>query len=215
MSKSTAYLQETYFFDFSSVAIQSYIHCYKKGKISKKEIAIDLYHRVRDGWRYDPYDLSFEKESYKSSTIIQKSKGHCIEKSILLISCFRGLEIPARLRLSKVKNHIAVERLTEKFGTNVLTPHGSVDVCIDNKWIKLSPAFNASMCKISKVPPLDFDGENDAMLQKFNDRGDKFMEYIEDYGYFKDVPLSFMIQNVKDHYPSIFDKDDNITSFKL
>lgn len=71
-----------------------------------------------------------------------------MDKSIVLIVCLRALGIPARIHLAKVKNHIGVERLTEKFGTNELTNHGMVNVYIDGKWLKISPAFNASMCKM-------------------------------------------------------------------
>ncbi len=174
-----------------------------------------MYLKVRDSWRYDPYNLSLSKENYKASNIAKKSRGHCIEKSILLITCLRALEIPARLHLGKVKNHIGVERLTEKFGTNELTPHGMVNVYLNNKWLKLSPAFNKSLCRMCNVAPLEFDGETNSFLQKFNDDGNLFMEYLDDYGHFNDVPLEFMIRNVKEHYPHIFDTEENTTEFKL
>ena len=140
---------------------------------------------------------------------------NCVEKSILLIACLRALEIPARLHLGKVKNHIAVERLTEKFGSNELTPHGMVNVYLNNTWLKLSPAFNASLCRKFNVTPLEFDGENDSFLQQYNDKGSLFMEYTADYGHFEDVPLDFMKKNIKEHYPHIFDTGENITEFKL
>ncbi len=72
-----------------------------------------------------PILFCFLKENFKASTISKKTKGHCVEKSILLISCLRALNIPARLHLGKVKKHIGVERLIEKFGPNELCtiPH--------------------------------------------------------------------------------------------
>ena len=151
----------------------------------------------------------------KENIISKKTTGNCIEKSILLIACLRALNIPARLHLGKVKNHIAVERLTEKFGSNELTPHGMVNVLLNNKWLKMSPSFNKSLCKKLNVEPLEFDGENNSFLQQYNGAGDLFMEYIDDYGHFEDVPLQFMKRNIKAHYPNIFDTDETITEFKL
>lgn len=209
------YLSATYFFDYESDEIQELISNYKDSSLSKKEQAVALYLKIRDSWRYDPYNLSLSKENYKASTIAKKSTGHCVEKSILLIACLRALNIPARLHLGKVKNHIAVERLIEKFGTNELTPHGMVQIYLNDKWLKASPAFNATLCKMCKVAPLAFDGENNSFLQKFNEEGNLFMEYIDDYGYFEDVPVDFMIANVKEHYPHIFITKDNTTEFKL
>ena len=134
---------------------------------------------------------------------------------MLVVACLRALGIPARLHLGKVKNHIAVERLTEKFGSNELTPHGMVNAQINRKWLKMSPAFNKSLCEKFKVAPLEFDGENDSFLQQYNGEGSLFMEYVEDYGYFDDVPLDFMKQNIKEHYPHIFDTGEDITEYKL
>lgn len=209
------YLNSTYFFNFENEAIQKLIAAFKTTAISEKEKAIGVYLLVRDGWKYDPYSITLSKEKYQSSFIAGKQAGNCIEKSILLIACLRGLGIPARLHLAKVKNHIAVERLTEKFGSNELTPHGMVDVFLNKRWLKMSPAFNKSLCEKLQVEALDFDGEHDSYLQAYNSEGTQFMEYLDDYGHFEDVPLDFMIQNIKAHYPHIFDTNDSKSEFKL
>ena len=209
------YLNPTYYFDFESEVIQHLISDYRDESLSEKEKAIRMYLRVRDGWRYDPYSISLRPEAFRASTITKKATANCVEKSILLIACLRGLKIPARLHLAKVRNHIAVERLTEKFGSNELTPHGMVNICLNGGWIKASPAFNKSLCEKFNVPPLAFDGEHDSFLQQYNSEGSLFMEYTDDYGYVEDVPLEFMMQTLKEHYPHIFDTDPSITEFRL
>lgn len=209
------YLETTYYFDFENESVQQLISEYKNDSLTDKEKTIRMYTKVRDNWKYDPYSISLSKEKYISSHIAQKQSGNCVEKSIILIACLRALGIPARLHLGKVKNHIAVERLTEKFGSNELTPHGMVNVHLNNKWLKMSPAFNKSLCEKLNVEPLGFDGENNSFLQQFNSEGSRFMEYIDYYGYFEDVPLDFMINNIKEHYPHIFDTNEKITEFKL
>lgn len=209
------YLQSSYYFDYENDLMQKLISEYKDDTISDKEKAIKVYTKVRDNWTYSAYSISLSKEKYKASYIAEKSTGNCVEKSILLIACLRALKIPARLHLGKVKNHIAVEKLTEKFGSNKLTPHGMINVYLGNKWLKMSPAFNKSLCKKLNVEPLDFDGENNSFLQQYNSEGNRFMEYIEDYGHFEEVPLEFMKKNIKEHYPHIFDTNENITEFTL
>ena len=209
------YLNPTYYFDFENDLIQNLIAEFKPDNLSEKEKAIGIYTKIRDNWKYDPYNISLLKEKFKSSSIAKNSSGNCIDKSIILISCLRALKIPARLHLGKVKNHIAVERLTEKFGSNELTPHGMVNVYLNKKWLKMSPAFNKSLCRKLNVEPLDFDGENDSFLQQYNNDGTRFMEYVDDYGYFEDVPLAFMKNNIMQHYPHIFNTDKKITEFKL
>ena len=209
------YLESTYFIDFESEPVQDLVSEFKNDAISPKDRAIGIYTKIRDRWKYDPYSITLTPEYYRSSHIASQPSGNCVEKSILLVSCLRAVGVPARLHLGKVKNHIAVERLTEKFGSNELTPHGMVQAQLNGKWLKMSPAFNASLCARFDVEPLDFDGENDSFLQQFNREGSLFMEYVDDYGHFEDVPLEFMKQNIREHYPHIFNLDNTQTEFKL
>ncbi len=197
------YLSSTYFFDFENKVIQNLIQPFQSADWSDEEKAIACYLKVRDHWWYNAYQISFTKEKWKASVIAQKKDAHCLDKSIILISCLRALGIPARLQLAKVKNHIAVERLIETFGTNELTPHGMVNLYLGGKWLKVSPAFNAQLCEKCGVAPLNFDGKNDSVFQEYNNAGKEFMEYLEDYGHFEDVPLAFIINNLKEHYPKL------------
>ncbi|MFK5855987.1 MAG: transglutaminase family protein [Bacteroidota bacterium] len=209
------YLNPTYYFDFEEKSVQELIKEFQTDKLSLKEKAIGIYLKIRDGWRYNPYKLSLLKTSYKASFIAQKPDGHCIEKSILLIASLRGLYIPARIHLAKVKNHIGAERFLEKFGTDEITPHGMVDVFLDSRWLKVSPAFNKELCQKSNVETLDFDGESDSIFHEFDKSGNKFMEYLDDYGYFEDVPVDFILNNFKENYPEIMKRNIGLTEIKI
>ena len=159
---------------------------------------------MRDGWRYNPYHISFQREDFKASTIAERQDGHCIDKAILMVAMLRGLGIPSRLHLAKVTNHMAVERLIEKLGSDELAPHGMVDVYHNGTWWKASPTFNKELCDRFGVAPVDFDGTEDALLQPFDARGEVFMEYLEDYGYFEDVPFEFILETFKENYPEMY-----------
>ncbi|OQD42851.1 transglutaminase [Croceivirga radicis] len=209
------YLKETAYLNYSAKEIQDLIEPFKNKGLTPVEIAKQVYLLVRDGYRYDPYTISIDKNHYIASNLAVKTKGHCIDKAIILIAALRGLGIPARLRLAKVTNHIAVERLTERFGTNVLTPHGMAEVYLNGNWVKATPAFNKELCILCKVAPLEFDGETDSMFQEYNQEGAAFMEYLEDYGTFDDVPLNFMLENIREHYPTVFAVDTDKTTFKF
>jgi len=209
------YLSPTYFFDYENDAVQELIKEFNSDKFLPKEKAIGIYLKIRDNWRYNPYHLSLLKSSYKASYVANKPDGHCIEKSILLIACLRGLQIPARIHLAKVKNHIGVERFLEKFGNDEITPHGMVDVFLEGKWLKISPAFNTELCQKCNVATLDFDGENDSIFHEFDNLGNKFMEYIEDYGSFEDVPVEFILNNFKENYPEIIKNNKGVTEIKI
>jgi len=209
------YLNATYYFDYETDEIQKLIQEFKTNTLTQKEKAKQLYLKIRDYWRYNPYKISLSKQNYKASVIAKKPETHCIDKSILFIAGLRGLQIPARIHLAKVKNHIGIERIIEKFGTDEISPHGMVDVFLDGKWLKASPAFNIELCRKCNVAPLEFDGENDSIFQEFDNSGNKFMEYLEDYGSFKDVPMDFIIKNFKENYPTILDKHNGLTDIVI
>lgn len=209
------YLKATSHLDFNSPEIQQIISEFKNSDHSDLEKAKLIYLKIRDGWRYNAYTISMTSEGHKASIIAQKAEAHCVDKAILLTACLRGLGIPARLRLAKVTNHIAVERLTARFGSNVLTPHGMVDVFVNDNWVKATPAFNKALCEKCNVAPLEFDGENDSVFQEFNGDGQQFMEYLEDYGPFEDVPLDFMKAKLIEHYPTVFSSNSDIKEYKL
>lgn len=197
------YLAATYYFDFENPAIQTFVNKKISDTSTAKEKAVQLYNAVRDGWLYDAYQIHTEKEDFRSSSIVRRNRGHCIDKATLLISCLRFVQIPARLHLVKVRNHIAVEKIIERFGTDELTPHAFVEIYLDNRWVGATPAFNKTLCDKLDVAPLDFDGANDALFQPFSRSGSQFMEYLADYGTFEDIPFDFIRQNMIAHYPGI------------
>ncbi len=200
------YLNPTYFFNFESETIQKLIEEFKNDSLNDTDKVKLIYLKIRDNWRYNPYSISFKKENYRASAVAKKQDGHCIDKSTLLIACLRGLNIPTRIHLAKVKNHIGAARFLEKFGSNEISPHGMVSVFLNNKWIKMSPAFNKELCYKCNVDPLDFDGENDALFQEFDKLGQTFMEYINDYGHFEDLPKDFIFNNFQENYPELIEK---------
>lgn len=197
-------MAETYFFDYSNDSIQKLIEPFKN--LSDKRKIGGLFQAVRDNWRYNPYVVYTKPEFYRASFIASNPEGHCIDKSTLFIAGLRALGFPARLRLAKVANHIAVERLTEKLGTHYLAPHGIAEVLVNGEWKKASTAFNKSLCDRYKVETLDFDGSEDSIFQNYNRDQQRFMEYVEDYGPFDDVPVDYIIEIFRSNYPNLSQK---------
>jgi len=195
-------LQETYCYNFNNTIVQEFLKKVNQHQ-SRKEQAIELYLLVRDGWKYNPLVYHTKKEHFIASEIMQREGGHCLDKSIILISCLRALGVPSKIHLAKVKNHIGVERIIELLGNDELAPHGYVEVMLNGKWLACTPAFNKSLCDKLGVDVLEFDGKNNSIFQPYNIKGDQFMQYLEDYGTFEDFPYDFVMQTLLSHYPKI------------
>lgn len=207
------YLQENELFDFSTPEISSFLADIDS-TLSDKELTVKLYMKVRDAFLYDPYHLDLRPEALIASKIVSKKRAWCVEKSILLATCARFFKIPSRLGFAIVTNHIGVEKLTYYLKKEEIVFHGYVELFVEGKWVKCTPAFDQRICRISNVSPLDWDGENDSMFQEF-EGNQRFMEYKHFYGTFDSVPIELMNAEMKKHYPHLFEKEWNSKEFSF
>ncbi len=162
-----------------------------------------LYGAVRDGIRYDPYIDYTDPEIYRASSVLKAGHAYCVGKASLYVALCRAVGIPARLGLADVKNHLATPRLLEAVGTDVFAYHGYVEIMPHDRWIKATPTFNVTLCQKLGVPPLEFSGDSDALLQPFDSQGREFMSYITQHGTFFDVPAKFLMSEMKRLYPKL------------
>lgn len=209
------YLAATDILDSNHPNIQAFAKKNTASASADIEKAVRIYDAVRDGWKYNPYNINFNPAYMRASAVLAREEGHCLDKANLMITLLRSVNIPARLRLAKVRNHIAAEQMTQAFGTDELTPHGYVEVWLSERWVKATPAFNKELCNKLNVATLDWDGEHDSIFQEFDHNGGHFMEYLEDYGAFADLPLHFIKENIKQHYPKFYQEGLVLTREKM
>lgn len=201
------YLAATYFFNADDLSLQAFVDELQIPENSSPlEKAILLYYEVRDRFLYDPFNIRIEGENLRATQLLKDGRGHCIDKAAFFISACRSIGVPARLGLAKVKNHMGTAKLEKLIGSDVLVPHGYAEVYLNGKWLKCTPAFNRSLCEKLGVAPLEFNGEEDSVFQAFDREEGGFMEYLEDYGSFDDLPLEFIITLLQKNYPHLFDE---------
>jgi len=207
------YLNETEMINYRNPAVQSYVEEFR-ALSTKKEQAVAVYEKVRDGFLYDPYHLDLRKEALTASAVIGKSRAWCVEKSIVCCAALRSLGIPARLGFGIVKNHIGVEKLMSYLRKDEIVFHGFVEVYLDGQWTKCTPAFDKRICRLNKVEPLTWTGGEDSLFQAY--RGEeRYMEYLHFYGVFADVPLKLMHDEMKKHYPHLFSDPVDTAAFSF
>ncbi len=168
-----------------------------------REAGIALFYAVRDGWRYNPWNVSSDPEQYRASRVLSRDprEGHCIDKAVLLAASARAVGIPARLHFANVRNHVATGKLEEALGTDLLVYHGYTELFLDDRWLGVTPAFNASLCERLGVAALEFDGENECLFQAYDRKAGEFMEYVTDHGAFDTLPFDDMVAAWREHYP--------------
>lgn len=200
------YLTPAYFVDSDNPAIIAYAQAVTQGLDNDVDKAVKLYYTVRDKYLYNPYILKFEKEDMKASSFLGQKSGYCGEKACLLAALGRAIGIPTRLGFGSVKNHIGTAEIEKLLKTDVLAFHGYTEFYLNGKWVKATPAFNKGLCDKLGVAPLEFDGLQDSLFQEYDKQGGKFMEYVEEFGTFADIPRDLMIKVLKHYYPHLFEE---------
>jgi transglutaminase-like putative cysteine protease len=199
-----SYLKPTFFLDFETEEVADFAQTACAGSSTPAEKATALYYAVRDQIIYDPYDLQYSRTAMKASSILQKKRGYCVSKAVLLAAVGRHQQIPCRIGFADVTNHLSTARLREMMGTDLFVYHGYTEMFLNDKWVKATPAFNLSLCTRFNVTPLEFDGSEDSIFHEYNALGQKHMEYVRDHGHFADLPFAEIFAVYRKTYPKFF-----------
>ncbi|HEY3101488.1 MAG TPA: transglutaminase family protein [Methylomirabilota bacterium] len=168
--------------------------------------AVALYYATRDSVAYTPYCDYRSPETYRASAVLAKGAGFCVGKAALLAAAARAVDIPARLRFADVRNHLCTPRLRALVGGDVFYYHGYVELELDGRWVKATPAFDRTLCDRFGVLPLEFDGHTDSIFQPYDRAGRRHMEYLLDRGVHADVPVAEIIATFSREYPRLVER---------
>jgi transglutaminase-like putative cysteine protease len=200
-----ALLSSTWFIDHDHPRVARYVDevlCAHQieATADPMQIAIALFHGVRDGIRYDPYTTDHRPEAFQASAITQSDSNWCVPKSVLLTAAARHCGIPAGLGFADVRNHLTSEKLAEQMGTDLFAWHGYSELWLNGRWFKLSTAFNIELCNRFGVKALEFDGSSDALMHPFDTSGKRHMEYVRERGSYADLPLTEILTTFDELY---------------
>ncbi len=201
----TSFTAATWFIDADSAEVGGFVDDTLVGVSAEDEtaVAVALFEAVRDGIRYDPYEVSSDRTDYRASSIVGTESNWCVPKAVLLTAAARRAGIPARLGFADVRNHLTSEKLSERMGTDVFYWHGYSELLLGDRWFKVSSAFNIELCDRFGVKVLDFDGTDDALMHAFDQNGRRHMEYVSERGSYNDLPLDEMLADFDVLYPRL------------
>jgi transglutaminase-like putative cysteine protease len=201
------YQRPTRFIDSDSEALRAFVADETDGATSDRDRAVRLFYAVRDGVRYDLLgELDLSPDRFVASAVLARGSGFCVQKAVLLAAACRAAALPCRLRFADVRNHLTTPHLRELMGSDVFIYHGLVEVLLDGRWIKATPAFDRALCERHGVQPIEFDGAADAIFHEFDARANKHMEYLLDHGHFADLPHAEIATAFRAAYPSMYRK---------
>ncbi|MHA1821592.1 MAG: transglutaminase-like domain-containing protein [Promethearchaeota archaeon] len=159
-----------------------------------KKIAKRLFYFVRDQIKYKVIYHLFSRREMKAGNILKKREGFCVSKAVLLATFGRAAGIPTRLHFADIVNYKASRRVLEIMGTDVFVFHGYCEFLLNGKWVKLTPAFDKEVSLENGFPLVEFNGDEDAIFPKYDENGEKFIEYKRDRGIYSDLPYDEIIE---------------------
>jgi len=214
MDVSERWLASTWFIDSDDPAVVAFADDAADTATDPVEVAVGLFHAVRDGIRYDPYDIDHAPAAFRASAVAARPSNWCVPKSVLLTAAARSRGIPARLGFADVRNHLTSEKLRAQMQTDVFAWHGYSELLLDGRWHKLSTAFNIELCARFGVKALDFDGTGDALMHPYDEAGNRHMEYIRQRGSFDDLPLEQILADFEEIYGPATPSDADDDAFR-
>jgi transglutaminase-like putative cysteine protease len=183
------YLKPTRFMDFDHPEVSAFTEKTIRGVSDPVEKAVKLFYAVRNGIRYNPYDIQLTEEGMRASTTLSKGASWCVGKAVLLSAACRAAGIPARLGFADVRNHQTPQAIKQVLQTDVFYWHGYSLLYLNEKWVKATPAFDLKLSDRHGVIPVEFDGLQDANFHYYDRYGKPHMEYLLDRGTYDDLPL--------------------------
>ena len=199
-------LEPTWFIDSDSPEVGDFAAGVAGDLDDPTDVAVALFHAVRDGIRYDPYGVADVPEDYRASAVAQSDSNWCTPKAVLLTAAARNRGIPARLGFADVRNHLTSAKLSASMGTDLFAWHGYSELLLNDRWFKVSSAFNIELCDRFGVKVLEFDGTADALMHPFDKSGQRHMEYVKQRGSFDDLPLDDILRDFKAVYGEFITK---------
>ena len=193
MDRMKQYLIATDSIDCGKQSIKKKAENLTGGADNVVDKAVRIFYFVRDKIKYNPYLFTNVFKDFRASKILEKKEGFCIQKAVLLTALARASGIPARLRFADIRNHILNKKIMEFHQTSLLPYHGYNELYIRGKWTKAAPTFDLKLCEKHRIIPVEFDGINDATLHYRNLDGMLHIEYVQDHGYYYDLPFKKII----------------------
>ncbi|NUP03203.1 MAG: transglutaminase domain-containing protein [Nonomuraea sp.] len=208
-------LASTEFLDAGHPVVREFAAKAAAGATTPTDRAVRLYYAVRDTILYDVYDVDMSPDGLRASAIISRGSGFCLHKSIVYAAAARSLGIPARLVFADVRNHLASERLKELVGGDVFRFHGMVTIQLEGRWVKATPVFNKTLCRLYRLKPLEFDGTADSVYHPYDEDGRRHMEFLYWHGEFDDFPYELVLDGFRTSHPRLLGGRDSTVKGSL
>ena len=186
-------LKPTAFLDSDHPSIRACVERLIAPDATPRETAVRVFEFVRDSIQYE-FFAKLTREEYVASYILEKGRGFCIQKGVLLCTLARAAGVPAALVFHDLRDHSFSPKVRQAVGGNVMSYHGIAAFHLDGRWLQADAALSPDVITRKGYRPVVFDGTSDALLAPTTLAGEPHAEYINFHGGFADLPMDMIMQ---------------------
>ena len=146
-----------------------------------------LFDWVRDEITYDMAPDVEGREDWKATATLERSRGFCQQKAVLLAALLRSRGIPAGVVLQDLLDHKIPPHYVEFLGSQRLELHGLTCAFLDGRWVRLDATLPRSFVERKRYRLVEFDGSHDAVLAETDLDGEPHFEVLEELGTWPDL----------------------------
>lgn len=201
------YLKPTYAIDSDHEKIIKTAKSLTNDCSNDMEKAVKLFYFVRDAIPYNLYMISLFIEDFKASRVLEWQEGYCVQKAVLLTALARAAGIPSRLVFAMIRNHKVPAHIFKQLGNNLFYRHGYNQFFLNGKWVTAAATFDINSCKKNNLPPVEFDGTSDATLPEKDLDGRPYVEYVEKFPHFADLPFDWIYEAIAEKTTEVLGPD--------
>ena len=194
------YLKPTRFIDCDNQKIRTIAEQLSGGESDVHKKAKQIFYYVRDELPYNYLCPFYYPENYIASKIVSRGSGFCVQKAVVFVALARAVGIASRLVFADIRNHLTSQKLIQILGGNLFVYHGYCELFLDGRWIRVTPTFDKRLCLEAGYPLVEFDGYDDAVFPRYDEKGRKFIEYVRAHGSYPDVPFEEIVEAWKKAY---------------
>lgn len=164
------------------------------GGADERERAVGAFVLVRDAVRYE-FMAKLRPEEYRASYVLERRRGFCVQKAVLLAAMLRACNIPSVLVLANLRDHTMPDRVARAMGTNVMHGHGLVAAWLSGKWLLVDASHDQSFAERKGYRLVGWDGREDALIAATTRDGRRHAEYGALRGPYLDLPYAGLMRD--------------------
>lgn len=165
------------------------VHQVTAGHTLKFDRARAVFAFVRDEIRYNFTPILLERDDWHAAKTLQRGKGFCQQKAVLLAALARAAGIPSAVGFQHLRDHKLLQtRYEEALPLGIIPYHGLTYLWLGGAWWIADATLDAGLCRRRNYRLVELQRGNHARLPETDQSGAPHFDILDEFGPYPDLP---------------------------